>query len=61
MILPLSPKPNTLYFQAHDGKMDRCCGLQLYSGNIMYGHLDTETNMFKILEIKRKIQDRTYS
>lgn len=58
MILPLSPKLNTLYSQDHDGRMGRYYGLQLYNGNIMYGHLGTETHnatMCEILKINKKV------
>lgn len=57
MILPLSPKLNTLYSQDHDGRMGRYYGLQLYNGNIMYGHLGTgkhDAAECKILEIYKK-------
>lgn len=54
MTLQLSPKPNTLYLQAHGGKLGNSCALYSCSLNIRCGHLDTKIYLENQNQIKKK-------
>ena len=54
--LQLSPEPDILYLQAHDGMLGNSCALYSCNLNIRCGHLDTKIYIYIYLDNQNQVK-----